>query len=117
MTPLQWEVWQVALDPVVGHEQGGTRPGLVISNDSINETAQIITIVPLTRLKPGRHVYPTEVEIAAGAAGQPHASLAMTHQARALGIERFRKRYGVLLAADLRASVTQALRYTFRRAI
>ena len=115
--PLQWEVWQVALDPVVGHEQGGTRPGLVVSTDAVNETAQIITIVPLTSMKPGRRVYPTEVEIPAGAAGQPRASLAMTHQARALDIERFRERYGVLASPDIRASVTRALRYTLRRAV
>ena len=34
--PLCGDVWRVDFEPVRGHEQGRTRPALIISNDVIN---------------------------------------------------------------------------------
>jgi mRNA interferase MazF len=55
-TVLQGDVWQAELDPVRGHEQGGTRPVLVISTDGFNAMrAGLVAIVPLSRtLRPVR---------------------------------------------------------------
>lgn len=33
----KWTIWRANLDPVVGSEQGLTRPVLIISDDSIND--------------------------------------------------------------------------------
>jgi mRNA interferase MazF len=34
--PLRGEVWMIDLDPTRGHEQGGKRPGLIVSDDVFN---------------------------------------------------------------------------------
>ena len=46
--PFRGMVVEVSLDPVVGHEQGKTRPCVVIQNDVGNRFASTTIIVPLT---------------------------------------------------------------------
>ena len=42
-------VWLIKLDPVIGHEQGKTRPCLVISDERFNNSkADLLVILPLT---------------------------------------------------------------------
>jgi mRNA interferase MazF len=40
--------FRASLDPVVGSEQGKSRPVLVISEDDINNLLNIVNIIPLT---------------------------------------------------------------------
>ncbi len=48
--PRRGEVWQVAFDPVVGREQAGERPAVVVSFDDLNATtAGIAIVLPITR--------------------------------------------------------------------
>lgn len=54
------ELWWVDLGQPLGHEQGGRRPGLVVSSDGWNEFGPTVTVLPLTR---SRHHLPTRVEI------------------------------------------------------
>ena len=43
------EVWLVDLNPIIGHEQSGIRPALVISDDLFNHgLAEMVIIVPIT---------------------------------------------------------------------
>jgi mRNA interferase MazF len=106
---IQWGLYRVALDPVVGSEQAGTRPVLVVSRESVNRVLPIVAVVPLTSRKPGRRVYSTEVLLPAGAAGQPDESIAMAHQVRTISSSRLRQRLGHLDSAELRAEVRAAL--------
>ncbi|MGH9339941.1 MAG: type II toxin-antitoxin system PemK/MazF family toxin [Acidobacteriota bacterium] len=46
---------------MVGSEQAGTRPVLVISDQDFNQLMPVITVLPLTSRKPGRKIYPNEV--------------------------------------------------------
>ena len=47
--PVRGEVWDVDLNPVIGHEQGGKRPALVVSADGFNKTqAGLVIVVPIT---------------------------------------------------------------------
>lgn len=49
-SPLRGEVWDMRLDPTVGHEQGGSRPCLVVSNNHLNQSrAETIIVVPISR--------------------------------------------------------------------
>lgn len=55
------EVWIVDLDPVIGHEQSGTRPALILSDDMLNHSlAEMVIIVPITSKYRG---IPAHVEI------------------------------------------------------
>lgn len=46
--PRRGEVYWTALDPVVGSEQGGTRPAVVVQNDLGNERGRTTIIVPVS---------------------------------------------------------------------
>ena len=43
------EVYYADLDPVIGHEQGGIRPVLVIQNDTGNYHSPTIIVIAVTR--------------------------------------------------------------------
>ena len=48
--PLRGEVWDLSLDPIVGREQAGFRPALILSVDLFNQgPAELIVVVPVTR--------------------------------------------------------------------
>lgn len=50
--PSRGEIWNVTLDPIVGHEQGGTRPCLVVSSDQLNHGgAGVVVIAPISRTR------------------------------------------------------------------
>ena len=57
----KWSIWRANLDPVIGSEQGKSRPVLIISEDDVNELLNIVNIIPITSRKPGRLIYPNEV--------------------------------------------------------
>jgi mRNA interferase MazF len=47
--PDRGDIWMVNLDPVVGHEQAGTRPALIVSVDELNHgPAELVTVLPMT---------------------------------------------------------------------
>jgi mRNA interferase MazF len=46
--PRRGEVWWVRLDPTLGSEIAKTRPGVIISNDIINERRKTVVVVPLS---------------------------------------------------------------------
>ncbi len=108
--PLQWAVFVARLDPVVGSEQAGRRPVLVVSRESANAALPVVTVVPLTGRKPGRRVYPNEALLPAGTAGLQCDSIAMAHQVRALSKLRLGERLGTVEDAAKRKAVREALR-------
>jgi mRNA interferase MazF len=108
--PLQWCVCQADLDPVVGSEQAGFRPVLVVSNEIMNERLPIVTVLPLTSHKPGRRIYSTEVLLPARVAGQPLDSIVMAHQIRTISKRRLQAAYGQLQVPALRQAVQAAMR-------
>jgi len=96
MSVERWSVWQANLDPVVGSEQGKTRPVLVISETALNDILPVVNVLPLTSRKPGRRVYPNEAMLPAGAAGLTANSLVLCYQIRTLDKQRLSRSYGKL---------------------
>lgn len=48
--PSRGDIWDLILDPVVGHEQAGSRPALVVSVNPFNQgPAELVVAVPITR--------------------------------------------------------------------
>ena len=107
---IQWGLFSADLNPVVGSEQAGQRPVLVISREVINQALPIVAVVPFTRAKPGRRIYPTEVLLPAGAAGQREDSIAMAHQLRTISSYRLGEPIGHLTDPDLRNALRQAVK-------
>ena len=71
------------LDPVMGSEQGGTRPVLIIQNDRGNRYAPTVIVVPLTT-STGKPPLPTHVRLRAGQGGLTHSSTVLCEQVRTL---------------------------------
>ena len=90
----RWTIWRANLDPVVGSEQGLTRPVLIISDDAINDVINTINVVPITTRKNKRIIYPNEVLIEANVYGLPEESIVLCHQIRTLDKRRFAQLYG-----------------------
>ena len=60
MSPVQYDVVLVNLDPTMGSEMRKTRPCVVLSPDELNRHLQTVTIAPMTTTgKP----YPTRVKV------------------------------------------------------
>ena len=50
--PARGEIWYANLEPSMEHEQGGTRPCLIISNNKFNlSSADLVIIAPITSRK------------------------------------------------------------------
>lgn len=111
ISPLRWAVMEANLAPAVGSEQKGARPVLIVSNEEFNKTMPNVTVLPLTSTR--RSLYPSEVLLPKGTAGQPLDSIIMTHQARTLSKQRLGKFFGYLDDPNIRREVGEAIKEHF----
>ncbi len=108
MERFQWVVIEANFDPVCGAEQKGIRPVLVVSNEEFNQAMPNVTVVPLTSTK--RRLYPSEVLLPEGKAGQPLESIIMAHQIRTISKIRLGKMFGYLDDDELQYEVRVAIK-------
>jgi mRNA interferase MazF len=101
-------VWQVRLEPVEGSEQGGIRPTVVISANTLNDVLPVITVAVITSRKTAR-VYPTEVLVEPPEGGLTQRSKVLLYQTRTISKRRVLGQVGALTAGTM-TSVDAALR-------
>jgi mRNA interferase MazF len=99
------------LDPVVGSEQGRTRPVLVLGDTRLNHILPVVNVLPITSRKQNRRIYPNEALIPGETAGLDVKSIILCYQIRTLDKQRLIKRLGVLGETNLRTEVLAALRF------
>jgi mRNA interferase MazF len=109
MKVSKWSVYRANLDPVIGSEQGKSRPVLVISENEINQLLPIVNVLPLTSRKPGRRIYPNEVLMPANLCGLSQDSILLCHQIRALDKQRLGFEYGKVSDFEKREETLDAL--------
>lgn len=114
MMPERWSVWLANLDPVVGSEQGRTRPVLVLSDSRLNQILPVINVLPITSRKRNRRIYPNEALIAAGTGGLDVESVVLCYQIRTLDKQRLLKRLGQLEQEELHQRVITALQFQLK---
>lgn len=83
------EIYFVNLNPVVGREQYGTRPVLVVSSADINALPLVVTVIPGTKAARGRPPLPSNVLVTAAESGLPMDTIFLGFQIRALDWSRF----------------------------
>ena len=88
------------LNPVVSSEQTGTRPVLIVSDESFNRRMPLVTVLPLTSRKPGRQLYLNEVLLEAETAGLSLDSIVLVPQVRTVSKRRLRISLGFLDRQD-----------------
>ena len=109
--PGRGEIWSARLDPVVGHEQGGERPCLVISDDRFNQSrAELVIVVPMTRTERG---IASHVSIDPPEGGLKAASFVKCEDVRSISKQRLQARWGTVSARTL-AAVEDRLRILMR---
>ena len=109
MKYIKWSIWRANLDPVVGSEQGFTRPVLLISDDIVNEVMNTVNIIPITSRKPGRNIYPNEVLIEEKLFGLSEQSIILCHQIRTIDKKRFAQYYGQINEIVKQDEIVEAL--------
>ena len=89
------DIFYADLTPVVGSEQGGLRPVLIIQNDVGNQYSPTIIAAIITGQIKCWHL-PTHVVLAAAACGLSKTSVVMLEQIRTLDKRRLREHMGRL---------------------
>jgi mRNA interferase MazF len=102
------DVWLVNLDPVIGTEQAGRRPAVIVSGPlHLSLPHAVIFVVPVTSRDRGlRHQIPLASQ-ASGLSKLP--SFTRPEDARAVAYERLERRIGTVTPAEL-AAIRRILR-------
>lgn len=109
----KWLIFLANLDPVLGSEQGKTRPVLIISEDFFNDILNVVNIIPLTSLKEGRFIYPNEVLLEKEITQLSNNSIALIHQIRTIDKKRLVKNLGKIESEVIREKIFEAFRFQF----
>jgi len=102
------DVFLVDLNPVIGTEQSGIRPALVIQTDRANASSPHTIIAPFTTKIRGA-LLPSHVEFIAGEGGLAEASVLLCEQIRVIDKKRLVRRVGTMGEQEL-AKVATALK-------
>ena len=86
------------LNPIVGHEQAGQRPVVVLSHDIFNDRSGTVIAVAVSSQEP-RAGFPLSVEITT--ARLPKRSWVKTGQIRTLSVERLGRKLGRITPEEL----------------
>lgn len=89
------ELYYADLSPVVGSEQGGVRPVLIVQNDIGNKYSPTIIAAAITS-KQTKAKLPTHIELTAGKYGLPVDSVILLEQIRTLDKKRLKEKIGEL---------------------
>jgi len=100
--PRRGDVFLASLDPTPGSEIKKTRPVLVISNNTGNELAQTITVIPIS--SGSQTKYPFESLVSSGESGLLHDSKAKCEQIRFIDKQRIVKKLGHVTDAEMSAA-------------
>jgi len=108
---VKWSLWMANLDPLMGSEQGNTRPVVIVSEDALNEVLPVVNVLPLTSRKPVRRVYPNEAFVPAGRFGLTSDSIVLAYQIRTLDKKRLFKKLGSMHDEFTQEAISEALKF------
>ena len=94
-TVKRGDIFYADLSPVVGSEQGGTRPVLIIQNDTGNKHSPTVIAAAITS-QTGKARLPTHINIAGGSVGLSKDSVILMEQIRTIDKKRLREHMGCL---------------------
>ena len=89
------DIFYADLSPVVGSEQGGIRPVLIIQNDIGNKHSPTVICAAITS-KINKAKLPTHIELSAEVYGLPKDSVVLLEQVRTLDKRRLKEKIGVI---------------------
>ena len=95
MTIKRGEIYYADLSPVVGSEQGGVRPVLIIQNDVGNRYSPTVIAAAITSQR-DKAKLPTHISLNASGSGLAKDSIILLEQIRTIDKQRLREKMGTL---------------------
>ncbi|MBE7024704.1 MAG: type II toxin-antitoxin system PemK/MazF family toxin [Ruminococcaceae bacterium] len=105
------DIYYADLSPVIGSEQGGIRPVLVIQNDVGNRYSPTVIAAAITS-QINKAKMPTHIEIGAEDCGLARDSVVLLEQVRTIDKRRLKEKIGHL-EGDMMRRVDTALEISF----
>lgn len=111
MSVKRGEIYYADLSPVVGSEQGGIRPVLIVQNDVGNRHSPTVIAAAITSQR-DKNRLPTHIEVEAEKCGLAKDSIVLLEQIRTIDKKRLKDKMGEL---DLRSmdKINTALSISF----
>ena len=111
MSVKRGEIYYADLSPVVGSEQGGIRPVLIVQNDVGNRHSPTVIAAAITsRLDKAK--LPTHISLEAASCGLTKDSIVLLEQIRTIDKRRLKDRMGAIDKASMQR-VDNALSISF----
>ncbi|MBR6682426.1 MAG: type II toxin-antitoxin system PemK/MazF family toxin [Clostridia bacterium] len=111
MTVKRGDIYYADLSPVVGSEQGGLRPVLIIQNDVGNKYSPTVIAAAITS-KQDKAKMPTHIDVYADKFGLARDSVILLEQVRTIDKKRLKEKMGHLDTSMMR-QVNDALSVSF----
>ena len=105
------EIYYADLSPVVGSEQGGVRPVLIVQNDVGNKYSPTVIAAAITS-QINKAKMPTHIEVDASEYGLAKDSVILLEQIRTIDKRRLKEKIG-LVDSELMEKVNEALVISF----
>ena len=105
------EIYYADLSPVVGSEQGGVRPVLIVQNDVGNKFSPTVIAAAITSQRDKNNL-PTHIPVDARDCGLSKDSVVLLEQVRTIDKRRLKEKMGALDSPDM-TKVNQALEVSF----
>ena len=96
------EIYYADLSPVVGSEQGGIRPVLIIQNDVGNKYSPTVIVAAITS-QLSKAKIPTHVELSSSEYNLPKDSVVLLEQIRTIDKRRLKEKISQVDAQKMRA--------------
>ena len=94
-TVKRGDIFYADLSPVVGSEQGGTRPVLIVQNDTGNRHSPTVIAAAITSQKDKARL-PTHIQVNSSDSGLARDSVVLLEQIRTLDKQRLKEHMGRL---------------------
>ncbi|MBO7217527.1 MAG: type II toxin-antitoxin system PemK/MazF family toxin [Clostridia bacterium] len=105
------EIYYADLSPVIGSEQGGVRPVLIIQNDIGNKYSPTVIAAAITSQRDKTNL-PTHIKVDANGCGLAKDSIVLLEQVRTIDKQRLKEKMGSLDTGSM-DRVNQALSVSF----
>ncbi|MCI8964953.1 MAG: type II toxin-antitoxin system PemK/MazF family toxin [Clostridia bacterium] len=93
MTIKRGDMYYADLSPVIGSEQGGIRPVLIVQNDTGNKYSPTVIAAAITS-QTGKNKLPTHIQIGTNSGGLKSDSIVLAEQIRTIDKSRLKEKIG-----------------------
>ena len=106
------DMFYADLSPVIGSEQGGIRPVLIIQNDLGNKYSPTVIAAAITS-QTNKNKLPTHIELGENTSGLKTNSVVLTEQIRTIDKSRLKEKIGHIDDTQIMHKLNNALGVSF----